>query len=718
MKPFEEMEFHPATEKLVRMLCEKTQSTNSLFFRVQATFHLTMVASQMRVRIKTHDRGTIPVNMYALNLATSGAGKGFSSNILQNEVTHIFRENFMENFDIVAEPALEKLANHRATRKGTEEKDELMGVKKEYTSLGPFIYDFDDATPAAVKQMRHKLLMAKQGSMNMIIDEIGSNLLGRKDVTDTFLELYDVGVIKQKLTKVTNENFRGEEIIGKTPANLLMFGTPSKLLDGGKIEEELNSMLDIGYARRCFFSYGREAARDLTLTADQVYDLMTNSVSSDVIDRFAAKLGKLADPSNLHAELTMEKDVALAVIEYRLLCEREASGYPEHEEARKAEKAHRYFKALKVAGTFAFVDGSHEITMEHFENGVKLAEACGDAFELLMNREKNYVKLAKYIANCGVELTQHDLVNELPYYKGTQAARSEMMQLAIAYGYRNSLIIKKAFTDGVEFIRGETLKQTNLSELIFSYTTNPDMTNDYINKVISWEKLELVGQKNGLNWLSHHVHGGYRHEEGAIPGFNLLTLDVDGSCTIDTAKALLKGHKMFIYTTKSHTDTTPSFRIVLPTNFTLYLDRKDYTEFYKGVEDWVPFKIDDQCSHRCKKWLTSEGHWEFVDGEMFDVLPFIPKTQKNDERRILLDSQQQFDNLERWVINNTGDGNRNNMLHRFGSILVDAGFAANDVMTHIMALNSKLPDKLDDMEIMTTIMKTVNKRIAGRVTGN
>ena len=84
-----------------------------------------------------------------------------------------------------------------------------------------------------MKQLRHKLLLANCGSINLQIDEIGSNLIGSVDVLTLFLELYDQGIVKQKLTKNTAENQRGEELDGKTPTNMLLFGTPAKLLDGG-----------------------------------------------------------------------------------------------------------------------------------------------------------------------------------------------------------------------------------------------------------------------------------------------------------------------------------------------------------------------------------------------------------------------------------------------------------------------------------------------------
>ena len=73
-----------------------------------------------------------------------------------------------------------------------------------------------------------------------------------------------------------------------------------------------------------------------------------------------------------------------------------------------------------------------------------------------------------------------------------------------------------------------------------------------------------------------------------------------------------------------------------------------------------------------------------------------------------------MDNMERWFINNTGDGNRNNMVLRFGTILVDAGYDLARVMERVREFNNKLPDKLEDMEIVTTVMKTIQNRILQR----
>lgn len=717
MKAVEDMSYNPDVEDVVRILCEKTQSSNHLFFRVLTTFHLCMIASQMRVLIRTHDRGDIPVNMYALNLATSGAGKGFSTNILEKEITNQFRSRFLENFPFTAEPNLEKIALKRSSRDSTDYDFELEKIKKEFASLGPLVYSFDSGTPAAVKQMRHKLLLADAGAVNLIIDEIGSNLTSSSEVLTTLLELFDMGGIRQKITKVTAENVRHEEIDGNTPTNLMMFGTPSKLLDGGKTEDELISLLDTGYARRCFFSYGKESTRDLTLSAEEIYDRMTNKVSSTFVDSFSEKLGYLADSHNMGTVLTMTKETSLLVIQYKIDCERLADSLPDHEEQRKAEISHRYFKALKAAGAYAFIDGSPELTETHFFQAVKLAEESGKAFELLLSRERPYVKLANYLGNCGTEVTEPDLMQDLPYYKGSQATRADMVKMAIAWGYKNNVIIKKAFTDGIEFLRGEKLKVTDLTKMVVSYARGgpgEHPAHGYANKTAPWTQLERLVTGTDLHWLNHHVHGGHRTEDTCIPGFNMIVLDIDGTMNLSTAKMLMKDYAAVYYTTKRHTDEANRFRIVLPTNYVLQMDAKEYKEFMKNVLESLPFEVDESCTHRSKKWMSHGDHFEQTEGELFDVLPFIPKTSKNEERLQRLGSQQQMDNLERWIINNTGDGNRNVMLHRYARLLIEAGKNWNEIKDCITSLNDKLADKLSEAEILGSIMVTVGKELAAR----
>ena len=713
MKIFDEMEYHPASEKLVQILCSKTQNSNPLFFRVLVGYYFSLVASMMRTTIATHDRGDIPVNMYALNLSTSGSGKGFSTNIIENSVINQFRSRFLEEtFPILAENNLPKLALKRANRKSSDPDEELVRVQKEFDSLGSLMFSFDSGTAPAVKQMRHKLLMADAGSMNLQIDEIGSNLIGNVEILNTFLELYDVGLVKQKLIKNTADSVRNEEIVGRTPTNMMLFGTPAKLLNGSKTEEELYSMLETGYARRCFFGYSRASNKATDMTPEQVYVQLTNQDSNAYLDELSDKLEALADIINVNKRLVVSKETSLLLIEYRLKCEREAELYPEHEEIKKAEISHRYFKALKLAGAYAFVDDSPELTQEHLYQAIKLAEESGNAFNKLLTRDRPYVKLAKYIATCKRDVTQADLVEDLPFYRGASGQKSEMLSLAIAYGYKNNIIIKKSFSDGIEFLRGETLKETDLSKMVLSYST--DITTDYRNEYAPFEKLHQLTQAPGLHWVAHHLNGGYRNEENCIAGFNLVVIDVDGGVSMSTVKLLMKNYKFLIYTTKRHTEEENRFRIILPINYELAMDAKDYKEFMSNIYEWLPFEVDTATNQRARKWLSHDGTYEYNEGDVLDALPFIPKTSKNEERKELMNSQHSMDNLERWVINNIGDGNRNNMLLRYAMILLDGGFDFENIRQRVMTLNNKIADKLDEAEVMSSIMITVAKGISKR----
>ena len=61
-----------------------------------------------------------------------------------------------------------------------------------------------------------------------------------------------------------------------------------------------------------------------------------------------------------------------------------------------------------------------------------------------------------------------------------------------------------------------------------------------------------------------------------------------------------------------------------------------------------------------------------------------------------------------------GDGNRHNMLLRYAMILLDGGFDFEAIRTKVMSLNEKIADKLEEAEIMATILTTVMKTIAKR----
>lgn len=719
MRDLEKLTFHPTTEKIVDLLCEKTQNSNPQFFRMMVCYYVCKMAATMRVHIKTKDRGDIPVNFYGINLGISGIGKGFSTNILEDHIINKFRTVFFEEtLPKVSEKNLKKLSIKRTNIHNQNPSlttpmidfDQMHGeVIKEYESLGKMAFSFDSGTTAAVKQMRHKLMMADIGAMNLEIDEIGSNLLGNVDVLGTFLELFDVGKVKQKLTKNTKENVRSEEIDGKTATNMMLFGTPAKLFDGAKVEDEFWTFIQTGYGRRCFFGYTKGSGRNKHLSANDVYDKLTSANSEALIVSLSNRFAILASEINYNKEIQVSKDVSLLLIQYKLHCEDLADKMGDHEEMYKAELSHRYFKALKLAGGLAFIDGHGEITEDNLYHAIAMAEESGKSFRQMMNQDKNYVKLAKYLASINREATHVDLTETLPFYKGSQASKADLMQLAIAWGYKNSVIIKRKFENNIEFISGETLTETSLDKLYLSHSS--DLAVGYENVQAPFDKLHMLLGKKDHHWCSHHTSNGRRAEENIVPGFNLLVIDVDGGVKLDTVRILLKDFKYVIHTTKRHTPQEHRFRIVMPMNYILKLQEPDYKEFMRNVFEWLPFECDVETGQRSRKWATHEGaDIHYNDGELLDALLFIPRTSKNDERKERILQHQDMNGVERWFMSNIGSGNRNNQLLKYALMLVDSGYNLSDIDMKLDSLNNKLDNPLTAEEIEQTIRKTVQKK--------
>lgn len=706
------VQHHPVITEIVEVLCAKTQNTDGGFFRAELAYFLCKMAGCMRATVVTKDRGSIPINMYVIALANSGFGKGHSVGIMENEFIKGFKQRFTEEtINIIAEKNLWKIATDRSIRNGGDLQEEYDKTLAEYNRAGTYPFTFDSGSPEGIRQIRHKLLLANAGSINLQIDEIGSKLIGSTDILNVYLELYDQGSIKQKLIKNTNENKRNEDIDGKTPTNALLFGTPVKLLDGGQTEDQLYSFLETGYARRCLFGYGQQDRKAFhNQTATEIYQTLIQPNNTTLTDKWSDHFYNLADPAMFDWQIRVEDDVAIQLLEYKIACEKAADLMADHEEIKKAELSHRYFKALKLAGAFAFVDKSSIVAMDHLMQSILLVEESGVAFQIILNREKSYVKLAKYIASLDNEVTHADLLEALPFYKSGIAARNELMTLAMAWGYKKHIIIKKLFVDGIEFFKGETLKETDLNQMKISYSDH--WAYNYLGEQVPFDQLHTLTQAPNMHWANHFFKNGHRSEETVLVGFNLLVIDIDEGVSVEAACELMKEYKYLIYTTKRHTDEANRFRMIFPINYILELDSEEYKEFMNNVMGWLPFKIDESANQRSRKWETFDGgnYVYNMEGEILDALPFIPKTSKNESYRQQFQKVESLDNLERWFATRFASGNRNNQMIKFALALVDNGHSIIEVNKMVHAFNEKMSSPLTKDEIDSTVLKSVAKR--------
>lgn len=709
---------HPMIEQIVDFLCNKTQNIDRPFFRVMTVYFVTKCVSALRVSLQTRDRGVIPINMYAIALAPSGAGKGYSVNMLEHELLADYAERLVnEVIPLVAEDTIHEFATKKSLSDSTLDlgtiKDQL---RDELARSGDYLFSFDSGTVPATKQLRQKILMQGIGSINLQVDEIGSNLIQSTEILNLFLELYDKGVAKDKLIKNTSEQVRGTMKTGSSPANMLLFGTPSKVMDGGGTEDNFFSFLETGYARRCLFAWGHPQKPEDEISAEDLFDRMVEQAGEAVLNPIKARLAELCSADFANSAINVPRSTSVELMRYKLWCERQSSEMPDHQELAKTELNHRYFKCLKLSGVYAALDGSNLVTIEHLHQAMTLVEESGAAFARLFQRERPYMRLAKFLAQCPTEMTHADLMDELPFYKGGNGARHDMIQMSSAWGYRNNIIIKKTVVDSIEFFRGETLKPTNMAKIPISWSNH--VAYNYRNEYAPWIQLRTLTGTNGLHWINHHLvageeGSGHRNEDNCKAGFAMIVIDVDEGKQLPEAIELLSPYTYQIYTTKSHNDeTNHRFRILIPMSHELKLDAKDFTQFMQNVSKWLPFESDEATWQRSRKWESFNGQVFNNEGDLLDVLPFIPRTGRNLSYMQGLENIANLPAVERWFASQIADGGgRNNLLFRYGAMLMSKGRPYVEAEAVVNEFNKKLANPLSAEELRRTVFTSMARKV-------
>lgn len=724
---FDNLKHHPDLTELAEYLASKLHRTELSFFRLSGAFWMSLAAAQMRTNVvieggtpgNTFEREILPVNMFATNLAPSGYGKTYTNTILEDTVLAQFKAKFNEQvFPFMAQRHIPVIATKHAKTWGTDPEDEEKRLSREFDDMGGMLFTFSEATAPAIKQARQKLLLANAGALNLIVDELGQNFVKSDEALTLYLEMWDKGFSKEKLIKSSNDNRRGQTLEGSTPANYLGYGVPNALLDGAHIQEKFFNFLTVGAARRSMFAMVRRIEDVPMLSPEQVLANKKKGTAVQILKKMADKYGRLADIVHADQELIVPQDTELLHISYQQECRIRGNQFDEFEELRRAEMEHRHMKALKLAGAFAFYDCSPEVLTHHYEYAIALAEESGAAFSEILRIEQPHEKVARFIAaKAGRKLTEVDIKDKLPCFKGSAAQRNDILTLAIAWAYQNNIVIKQHFQDKIRFLSGEQLNETNLDELVVSHSD--DIAHNYEADHAHWDQLDILAKTPGLHWANHHFTGGHRHDEKAVPGFNTIVLDIDNGVPMSSAQMLLQGHKAFFYTTKSHQvekhgHVCDRYRIIIPTNYVMYLNSDEYKSMMKNIFEWLPFEVDSATGQRARKWESGgvNSICAYNDGELFDVLPFIEETKKNEDFRERLQEFDGFDSLERWMMMNTGSGNRNNMLLRYAMMLNDAGIEVTAIEDAVKSLNAKLDNPLSDAEILTTVMKTVQRKAA------
>lgn len=691
---------------MVEIIKLKTGVNDDNFVRLLAAYYMCIAASNMHTKVKTPANGNIPVNMYLFNLAPSGYSKGFSRYILKTILFGSFFK-FHKNRVLpkITEKTLVKIASN-------SQDDDLETIVGNFHSLGNYVYEFGTGTLAALRQLHYKIMMCGTGALNLIIDEIGDNLMDNNDLLGAYFELWDIGFLGEKILKVSQEQKRMPTLNRMVPTNLLAFGSPVSLFDGSKIEQRFYKYISTGYARRPFFGYSNTHEVDTSDTAENRWKKAMILNTSNKGKKLRKYLGTLATVKNHNKLLIIDRKSGILLYDYRIYCEKRSNMLPTRQSELKSYLLDSHMKVMKLAGAYAFIDKSSKVTTEHIKAAIKLNEDSYHVFKTkIMVRTPNYVKFLTFLVEAKIELTEADISASLPFYPTTKSGKEEIVSMAASYGYGRGITLKINMVNGIPLYSATQL--TKSKEWLLSYSAS-DITKGFKNVTYTDKSLMKFLKHEGVHFVNHHLDDGYRDEKHIKKGFNLLIFDIDKDVQMGTVKILFDKYKYVLYETKRSTKKHPRMRLILFSNYVLELNKKEYKAMMKKLfVNAIPFKVDTQTGQRSRKWLTNSKNVIFNKGDNFNILPYIPQTNEYKKREIRAKKIGNVPALERWLLNNMHkDTNRNNYLIRYGFVLMEQGYGFKNIKSKVLNLNKMLgDDALPVSEIKDTVLVTVKKGV-------
>jgi hypothetical protein len=693
-------------ENIVDLLCSYTNIKNKAFFRIIVLYKLAIIATMMRVGVSFMRTERIPPNIYSIALAPSGFSKGKSMNIL-NQMFSGFRDIFKNRlFYSYPEEHIKKIANFYNMKYGIPVNDKLAELRTQYFNSAKFIYEFPIATIEGIRSLRTKLSIAGIGSTNMVIDEIGSTIRNQliKDSITYGLETYDLGLATPKLLK-----YNGEEAYdANVPNNILMFGSQSTLLDNGESEKSFIEFLEAGYARRLLFAVEEKQSIVIKSAEERYVEILSNE-QSIMFEHLKDKFTKLADFNLIGKQYKLDKHLCLKLLDYENKCVQAAEDMPASYILQKIEMKHRYWKVIKIAGIYAFIESRNEITETDINDAIELVEESGDNLYKLLQSEPKYITLAKHFKeNVGKSITNVDLSKELIFYNSLKdTEKKNLLNMAIAYGYKNGIIIQKEVVNDIEFYKTKLYENSDLDNLLISYSN--DIAKGFLPRKIKFENLHKAVTQSKNYFAVHHFINGERKSDNVIQGFNMFVIDIDKDLSIKCFKELMADYKYLLYTTKSHTEDCNRFRVIFPMSNILRLNIDEYRHFYERFIDWLPFNVDTACKDIARAWATNNGEYFYNEGKLINVFDFL-----NDNtvyKNQFIKGTRSLEPLERWFVENIESGNRNHMLYRYAIYISNTTNDVEYIRRMVLNLNDKLKEPLGIKEIDHTIMQSIKTKV-------
>ena len=671
-------------------------------------YHAAIMLSRYSIRKTIGQRESI--TFYGLVFAPSAHGKTYSI----HKVEKMFK---LENYPAAMMSFYDNNVSN-LPEMPTDYDDVIRYMPKSTTSSL-------DGTKEGLYSITYAQRMSDYGSLNLYTDEFGDIISSSSDMLNKVKELYD-GTYKSKIVK-GNSDTSVKPDIKNIICNMIAIGTKSGI--SSEDSKELKKIATSGLYRRSWI---------IDIPADDIehndavsreHEIATyiSDLDQQYKDIFKYKYNEDYGNRETYIETTNEYNERLDEIDKELI------------EKANADKLNQFKQydtgSLEIIINLSYIIGILEasdiITLDHLTKAYDFFEETRktvvDTFTI-NHPYKSMYNLLKQRSNMTItEMIEFD--DTIPMMK-------------------TKLMDNIAMLDELCYRHGEVLSQTKGK--VIRYSINELEKNDLTNLIVSvhdegdgayainfkpfetsWEMLKkIIVSENIESFVAAHFEpsikapDGHRKQDCYITGANLIIFDIDNGLSLEEASSLLQPYKYIFYTTKSHKSEKSNgedrFRIIIPTKTNFYIEPAQHKDLYINLEQFIGLKENDtQTRNVSRLWFTnSEAEVFENEGELLDVTPFLPGTEKSesflpklnelngDYSINMSDNAKRIVGMKKHCLLTASEGNRNISLFNLAAFILDLG---EDPDSDVYAVNSMLSSPLEDSEIKQILRSARNK---------
>ena len=343
-----EKNLNPLVQKMVKDLQQAKPSMGLGLACSAVHFKMASIAGQMRVMVDTQAGfGTAVSNFYGLSFSPSGSGKSIGVNLLD-------KMYFSEAFSYMKKtvyPKFEKIALQKL------EED---GIERQLLAWTP---KASNATWSGLYSASETAYLVGVGNVNLQIDEVADQVIGKADLFDILLECYNNGDFPAQLKRSDNNPLDIDGI----PINMYAFGDKTKLVNGDNIEIAFQNLLKTGYGRRFIFADDKVIDTEERTANDIVREMKaTEQIKTDrAPDR--EKIKELISIKNMNKVLTLDDDAMYMYAQIQCDGENYVRENKGLQEAVQSDMLNRVFKCVKLASIYAFFEGKDTVSKKNME---------------------------------------------------------------------------------------------------------------------------------------------------------------------------------------------------------------------------------------------------------------------------------------------------------------------------------------------------------------